>query len=64
MNTITKIVFGLFAGVTFIGTPSEAQVTKQGDRYLLRMKFTPGQTIRYTMRITQTVGAAVYVGLT
>lgn len=34
-------------------TAAHAQVTKQGQGYLFRMKFTPGSTIRYT--ITSTV---------
>lgn len=44
---------GLVAGLAFglLAAPAvaPAQVTRQGDGYLLRVKFTKGQTIRYTI---------------
>jgi len=48
MNRLDRrfvLVLSLFA--CWACSPSAAQVTRQGNRYLLRMKFTPGQTMKY-----------------
>lgn len=50
MNRSHFLVLGVL-GLTLVSPlaprPADAQVTKQGNAYLLRMKFTPGQTIRH-----------------
>ncbi|MBL8048878.1 MAG: hypothetical protein JNJ45_09375 [Chthonomonas sp.] len=43
------------AGLVLAGAETtQAQITKQGDAYLFRIKFTPGQTIKYLMNMNMT----------
>lgn len=45
-------VLGLLS-ITFVGAQSaHAQITKKGDGYLFRIKWTPGQTIKYVMNMS------------
>lgn len=48
MKTIAKLAAVSFAALVAVGF-ADAQVTKQGNGYLLRMKFTPGQTSKFNI---------------
>jgi len=56
MNKLVKIAAatGLMLGALAV---TDAQITKQGNAYLLRMKFAKGQTAKYQMDMTMNMGA-------
>lgn len=61
MKVFKILVVGaaMTTGLGLTGSMNEAaraQVTQQGNAYLLRMKFTPGATMRYTINTSMTMG--------
>lgn len=49
---VSNKVLTAFAAVACLGTAAQAQVTKSGSGYLIRMKFTKGSIMRYTSNTT------------